>query len=85
MKRKIDTNRCWQLELEDKPHTELEVNDTIDLSEHHDGYMKGDRINYVAIPIESVDELILKLLQYKLTYYNKMKVEIEFNNDWNDQ
>lgn len=83
MKSKIKTNRCWTLELKDKEHHELKVNDTVDIRERHDGEMKGDRINYVVIPIESVDELILKLLQYKKRYFDKMNVEIDYENDWN--
>lgn len=85
MKSKIKTNRQWQLELEDTFHSELEVNDTLELREHHDHHTKGDRIPYVVIPIESVDQLILKLLKYKAKYYKKMNVETDYNNEWNNE
>lgn len=81
MKMKIKTNRVWQLELEDREHSEITVSDTLDLRELHDHAHENDSVPYIVIPIESVDTLILKLLQYKKRYMAKMNVEIDWEND----
>ena len=57
VKKIIKTNRCWDLRL----HKEV-IEDCIDVREFHDNEAST---NYIAIPVEAVDELVLELLKFK--------------------
>ena len=55
---KVKTNRCWQLK------TEI-LEDCIEIKELHDG-SDHDQAPYIAIPIESIDEMVLELMKFKI-------------------
>lgn len=54
---KIKTDRVWNLDVE-------RVNDCIEIIENHDGCDDAHR-PYIAIPVESVDEIVFRLLEFK--------------------
>jgi len=64
IKKIIKTQRCWDLRV----HKEVTA-ECLDVREFHDdGVSFKTSDNYISIPVEAVDELVLELLKFKVKY-----------------